>query len=256
MDGAGWHEDRGSSQSRLQLEDVHGVSGSLDALVEALLLVAPHPAAPADLAAAAGVGEEAILQALERLGAAADRGWVLVWHDGLIGLASAPRFAPHVRRFLSVDRESRLSGAALETLAVIAYRQPVSRSEIEAVRGVDCSGVVATLHSRALVEQVGRGTGVGSPILYGTTAAFLHHFGMRSLADLPPLGEVSGKAAAALLDEACRPLTPAETSEGAAGSATEVAAASRGEAAPKSHTWESANAPSLMSSNQGQDQSE
>ncbi len=175
---------------------------TLDALVEAMLLVAPHPADPAELAAAAGVDEPRIEVSLARLGAADDRGWVLVRHGGTVSLATAPRFAPHIRRFLGMERESRLSGASLETLAIVAYRQPVSRAEIEAVRGVDCTGVLATLHARGLVETIGRGAGVGSPNLFGTTAAFLHHFGLRSLAELPPIGEVNGHDSAALLDAA------------------------------------------------------
>lgn len=186
---------------------------TLDALVEAMLLVAPHPADPLDLAAAAGVDSERIEASLARLGAADDRGWVLVRHDGLVSLASAPRFAPQVRQFLGLEREARLSGAALETLAIVAYRQPVSRAEIEAVRGVDCSGVLATLHARGLVEAIGRGAGVGSPHLFGTTAAFLHHFGLRSLAELPPIGDVNGHDSGALLDAA---LAAAETAQSTA----------------------------------------
>lgn len=177
-------------------------ASTLDALVEAMLLVAPHPADPAELAAAAGVDDGSIDASLARLGAAEGRGWVLVRHGGLVSLASAPRFAPHVRRFLGLEREARLSGAALETLAIVAYRQPISRAEIEAVRGVDCTGVLATLHARGLVETIGRGAGVGSPNLFGTTAAFLHHFGLRSLAELPPIGEVNGHDSGALLDAA------------------------------------------------------
>jgi segregation and condensation protein B len=98
-----------------------------------------------------------------------------------------------VRRFLGLDREARLSGASLETLAIVAYQQPVTKAEIEAVRGVDCSGVLHTLLQRGLVEQVGRLTAPGNPIQYGTTPDFLLHFGLRSLADLPPLGQVQGQ---------------------------------------------------------------
>ncbi len=186
---------------------------TLDALLEAMLLVAPHPADLAELAMAAGVDDERVESSLARLGAADDRGWVLVRHGGTVSLASAPRFAPHIRRFLGLEREARLSGASLETLAIVAYRQPVSRAEIEAVRGVDCTGVLATLHARGLVETIGRGAGVGSPNQFGTTAAFLHHFGLRSLADLPRIGEVNGHDSAVLLDAAVA-AAPAESGDG------------------------------------------
>jgi segregation and condensation protein B len=101
-----------------------------------------------------------------------------------------------------LEREARLSSAALEVLAVIAYRQPVTRAEVEAVRGVDCAGVLATLHGRELIEAVGRLETVGHPIQYGTTPSFLRHFGLRSLAELPPLGDVEGKDAGVLLEAA------------------------------------------------------
>jgi segregation and condensation protein B len=104
--------------------------------------------------------------------------------------------------FLGLDREARLSSASLETLAIVAYQQPVTRAEIEKIRGVDSSGVLAKLHARALVEPVARLATVGNPIQYGTTADFLNHFGLRSLADLPPLGEIGGKDGRALLDTA------------------------------------------------------
>src|SRR5918996_1539428 len=136
-----------------------------DALILALLLAAPEPATAAQLATGA-------------------------------------RFAAQVRRFLRLDRESRLSSAALETLAIIAYQQPVTRAEIETVRGVDSSGVLATLHTRSLIEAVGRLPTVGNPIQYGTTPDFLRHFGLRSLADLPPLGEVDGHDARSALQAA------------------------------------------------------
>jgi segregation and condensation protein B len=123
-------------------------------------------------------------------------------HRDTVQLASSPRFAEPIRRFLGLERESRLSGAALETVAIVAYRQPVTRAEIEAVRGVDCAGVLATLHGRGLIEAVGRLDSVGHPIQYGTTPEFLRHFGLQSLTDLPPLGEVEGRDARILLESA------------------------------------------------------
>jgi segregation and condensation protein B len=171
-------------------------------LIEALLLVAPEPTTAADLARGAGVAVADVEAALATLEDNPGRGWRVQRHRGTVQLATAPRFAPQVRRFLGLEREARLSAPALETLAIVAYRQPVTRAELEAVRGVDCAGVLATLHGRGLIEPVGRLETVGHPIQYGTTPAFLRHFGLRSLAELPPLGEVEGRDAAVLLEAA------------------------------------------------------
>ena len=163
----------------------------LPALLEALLLVSPEPADVRDLAATAGVAVSAVEDALTTLNDNPSRGWVVIRHRGTVHLSSAPRFAPYVRRFLGLDREARLSGAALETLALIAYRQPVTRAEIESLRGVDCSGVLATLYARGLIEVAGRLPTVGNPHQYMTSLEFLKQFGLRSLADLPPLAEIA-----------------------------------------------------------------
>ncbi len=172
----------------------------LHALIEALLLVAPDPVAPRDLAQAAGVSQAEIDAAIDAMNRA-DRGWTILRHHGTVQLASAPRFADRVRSFLKLNRESRLSGAALETLTLVAYRQPVTRAEIDALRGVDSSGVLAKLHARGLIEIVGRLSTVGNPLQYGTTIEFLRHFGLQSLGDLPPLEEISGNAADQLFAE-------------------------------------------------------
>src|SRR5215218_3973637 len=161
----------------------------LPALLEALLLVSPEPAELRDLADAAGVPISAVEEALTSLNDDPARGWVVIRHRGTAHLSSAPRFAPYVRRFLRLDREARLSSAALETLALIAYRQPVTRAEIESLRGVDCSGVLATLYGRELIEVAGKLPTVGNPHQYVTSLEFLKQFGLRSLAELPPLAE-------------------------------------------------------------------
>jgi segregation and condensation protein B len=187
--------DTNSSLTQAELPAVASVGHSdLPALLEALLLVSPHPAQLRDLANAAGVSVSDIEEALSHLGQDSSRGWVVIQHRGTAHLSSAPRFAPFVRRFLGLDRETRLSGAALETLALIAYKQPVTRAEVEALRGVDCSGVLATLHARELIEVAGRLPTVGNPNQYVTSIEFLKQFGLRSLADLPSLGEIAGGA--------------------------------------------------------------
>jgi segregation and condensation protein B len=183
----------GFPPTQLELDQDHVVAQTeLPALIEALLLVAPEPATLRDLAHAAGVSVSVVDETLRAMQRNASRGWVIVRHKETVHLASAPRFAGHVRRFLGLEREAKLSAAALETLALIAYRQPVTRAEVEALRGVDSSGVLATLHARGLVEIAGRLPTVGNPNQYVTSAEFLRQFGLASLSDLPPLDELLG----------------------------------------------------------------
>jgi len=185
------------------------------ALLESLLLVAPGATQLADFARGTGLSEPEVEAALatlaERHGARS--GLMIQRHGDTVQLTSAPRFATHVRRFLRLDRETKLSTAALETLAIIAYQQPVTRSGVDAIRGVDSSGVLATLHGRGLIEQVGRLQTPGNPVQYSTTAAFLRHFGLGSVGDLPPLGQIDGRDAREALETAATPLN--ETASGA-----------------------------------------
>lgn len=178
----------------LEMRDPNEVEIELPALIEALLLVASGPVALSDLAAVAGARLEEIEAAVDRMTDVTDRGWVVQRHKDQAQLATAPRFAVQIRRFLGLEREARLSSAALETVAIIAYQQPVTRSTIEAVRGVDSTGVIATLLSRGLIDAGSRADTPGQPYQYVTTAAFLQHFGLSSLADLPPLGTSEGVA--------------------------------------------------------------
>ncbi|HYP59984.1 MAG TPA: SMC-Scp complex subunit ScpB [Thermomicrobiales bacterium] len=182
-------------QERFRTDDAFLPEHELIAAIEALLMVADGPVHPADIAQAIGVDPRDIARALAQLEMQNGRGWILQHHAEHVQLTTAPRFADYVRRFLGIERQSRLSSAALESLAIVAYRQPVTRSEIESVRGVDCTGVLATLMQRNLVEAVGRQDSPGNPILYGTTPEFLMHFGLGSLDELPPLGDVNGQDA-------------------------------------------------------------
>lgn len=172
----------------------------LAGLIEALLLVAPDPPTVDVLAEAAGVKPSRIEDALDELARGDARGWIIQRQGSQLYLATAPRFAREISAFLGLEREGKLSSAALETLAIIAYQQPVTRSEIEVVRGVDCSGVLATLHARELVEPVSRLAAIGNPFQYGTTVSFLKLFGLSSLTELPPLGRLDGDDGATLLD--------------------------------------------------------
>ncbi len=125
-----------------------------------------------------------------------ERGWRLESLAGGWQLRSHPDLFPYVERFLEGRRRSRLSRAALESLAVVAYRQPITRGELEDLRGVDCGGVLQTLLERDLVAIRGRSKAIGRPLIYVTTERFLEHFGLSSLADLPRLEEVENLWAA------------------------------------------------------------
>ena len=119
-----------------------------------------------------------------------------------VQLVTAPEMAPDLERFFGYQATQRLSPAALETLAIIAYRQPVTRPQIEAIRGVDCSGVLNTMLARGLVAEVGRLETAGHPILYGTTPAFLRHFGLPPW-PIPP-ADLDAPAAEGTWPEGCQ----------------------------------------------------
>jgi segregation and condensation protein B len=165
---------------------------ALTTLLESLLFVAAEPVTPVQLAKTLDIPVETIEQGLAEL---ADyyqrslRGLRVQRFNDKVQLVTASAAAPFIEIFLNLDNTTRLSSPALETLAVIAYRQPVTRAQIEAVRGVDCSGVLRSLVQRGLVADVGRLEGVGRPILYGVTELFMQHFGLMEMADLPPLEE-------------------------------------------------------------------
>ncbi len=163
---------------------------ALQSVVESLLFVAASPTPLARLAQVTGATEDAVLEALEQISAAyamPGRGLRLLRKGDRVYLTTAPESSAFIERLLGLDLSSKLSTAALETLAVIAYRQPLTRGDIEVIRGVNCDGVLRTLIARELVEPVGRLEQPGRPFLYGTTLQFLHYFGLDSLDRLPPL---------------------------------------------------------------------
>src|SRR5439155_7546387 len=118
-----------------------------------------------------------------------DRGFVLVRVAGGYRFQSHPDLAPYVERFVLEGQSARLSAAALETLAIVAYKQPVSRNQIAAIRGVNVDGVMRTLQHRGYIEEVARDPGPGQAVLYGTTRLFLERLGLDTLDDLPALGD-------------------------------------------------------------------
>lgn len=163
-------------------------NGSITSLIEGLLFVADEPVALSDLARALEVSTREVSQAVNRLCEAyAGRGLRIQRVNGRVQMVTAPETAPAIERFLGLEFSGKLSQAGLETLAIIAYRQPITRPEVDAIRGVNSDSVLRTLLVRGLIEEVGRKETVGRPILYGTTFAFLQHFGLESLDDLPPL---------------------------------------------------------------------
>jgi segregation and condensation protein B len=163
---------------------------SLEAAVEALLFVADSPVSVGRLAEALQVTPGQVERALDDLEATyAERGLRLQCAGSRVQLITAPQVAPAIERFLGLEVRTYLSRAALETLAIIAYRQPITRPEIETIRGVGSDSVLRTLLRLGLIDEVGRAPTVGHPILYGTTFEFLQHFGLRSLEEMPPLEE-------------------------------------------------------------------
>jgi segregation and condensation protein B len=160
----------------------------LPALVEALLFVAGGPVEETILAKSVGLPLEEVQAAIERLTAeCAERGVRIQRSGSRVQFVTAPAISEYVERFLGIEQRTGLSTAALETLAIIAYRQPVTRGGIEAVRGVNSDNAVATLLQRELIEEVGRATGPGRPALFATTMRFFEHFGLAGPHELPPL---------------------------------------------------------------------
>ncbi len=161
---------------------------SIEAQVESLLFVAEGPVSIERLAEALETTPACVEEALSRLEAAyAGHGLRLQRAGNRVQLTTAPEAASRIERFLGLEVRTRLSQAALETLAIIAYRQPITRSEIEAIRGVNSDSVLRTLLSAGLIEETGRAVTPGRPILYGTTFEFLQYFGLSSLEELPPI---------------------------------------------------------------------
>ena len=164
--------------------------GSLKGLLEALLLVSDDSVSATDLAKATGAAPGDVASALAELSAEyadANRGFQLHEVAGGWRLFTHPAFHDQVADYVLSWDQRRLSQAALETLAVIAYHQPVSREGVRAIRGVNSDGVIASLREKGLVREVGHDAEHGQAVLFGTTRAFLERFGLRGICDLPPL---------------------------------------------------------------------
>lgn len=164
------------------------VGDELKRSLESMLFVAEEPVQVERLATALEAPVDAVHAALSALEQEYEtRGIRIQRHGRRYQLVSAPEEAAAIRRFLGLGQTSKLSVAALETLAIVVYRQPITRAEIEAVRGVNSDSVLRTLVSRGMIEEKGRLEQVGRPILYGTSFLFLQQFGLLSLDQLRPL---------------------------------------------------------------------
>ena len=161
-------------------------------VIEAILFVAGDPISVEELGEALGLSELETIHAVEvlqRQYETAKRGILLRRYGNHLKLETRPEFAPYVERMLQPVQRQTLSQAALETLAVIAYRQPATRGDVELVRGVKCDYSIQSLLSKALIKEVGRKEALGRPILYATTDRFLEHFGISDIRELPALPE-------------------------------------------------------------------
>ena len=173
----------------------------LSALLESLLFVAADPVTPAQLAQALDCPEEEVSKALAELQweyEEQNRGLRLQRRADRVLLVTNPAAAQVVEEFLSLEMRVQFSAPALETLAIIAYLHPVTRAQVEAVRGVDCSNVLRRLLQQGLVEEYDRLDGPGRPIRYAVTDQFMHHFGLTSLDELPELPPVESDSTTAL----------------------------------------------------------
>jgi segregation and condensation protein B len=160
--------------------------------IEAILMVAEEPVDPqllGQLLEMSPAKVEALCAELATAYENDDRGFVLVRVAGGYRFQSHPDLAPYVERFVLEGQSARLSAAALETMAIVAYKQPVSRAQVSAIRGVNADAVMRTLQQRGYIDEVARDPGPGQAVLYGTTTSFLERLGLDSVDDLPPLGE-------------------------------------------------------------------
>jgi segregation and condensation protein B len=174
--------------------------------LEAILFLADEPLSSSVLSQAVEVGRRDVEATLREMAASYEErsaGIVLREVAGGWRLMTHPACAPFVEQFILSSRHARLTKASLETLAIVAYKQPVTRHQVGSIRGVDSDGVLRALVDRGLVEEVGRDDGPGRPILFGTTATFLERLGLASLADLPPVAPLMGEPG---------PSDPSETS--------------------------------------------
>lgn len=209
--------------------------------IEAILMVADQPVDPSVLAQLLEVPADDVVRLCGELAdeyASQSRGFILHKVAGGYRYQTHVDLAPYVERFVLDGQVARLSAAALETLAIVAYKQPISRNQVSAIRGVGCDAVMRTLEARAYIEEESRDPGPGRAVLYGTTDLFLERLGIDSLDDLPPLGQFVPNADVVEALETTLMVTPDAVADGAEatpdadeeGEGTEAAAPSNGTA--------------------------
>ncbi len=167
---------------------------NLKGQIEAILFVAGEAVSVNDLAKALQLTKQELEYELKELSDEYDyqqRGFMLKQFGEKVQLATRPQYAPDVIRLLQPVQQQSLSQTAMETLAVVAYRQPVTKAEVEQIRGVKCDYSLQSLMIKGLICEKGRKDTIGRPILYGTTDEFLSHFGLRNLDDLPEIPELT-----------------------------------------------------------------
>jgi len=175
-----------------ELPSVDDPAAGFKRAIEAVVLVAHDPVEPELLAQLLEQPVASVERWCEELRAeytTQQRGFELARVAGGYRYQTHPEQTPYVERFVLNDQKARLSGAALETLAIIAYKQPISRAQVASIRGVDPDGVIRTLQARGYIDEIGRDSGPGQAILFGTTAQFLEKLGLDTLDDLPPIAE-------------------------------------------------------------------
>lgn len=188
-DEASLPEEQPDAQTTEPAFDVESVPGGARSAIEAVVMVVDQPVTEDELASALEIEPAVVVGHLEDLAAEYDqqeRGFVLRRIAGAWRVYSRGELAPVVEKFLMDGQQAKLTQASLETLAVIAYRQPISRSRISAVRGVNVDGVIRTLLGRGLIHELGQDV-EGGAMMYGTTPYFLQRIGLSSLEELPPL---------------------------------------------------------------------
>jgi segregation and condensation protein B len=175
---------------------VENTAVPLRSIIESILFVAGRPVETAALARIAGADQAAVLEAVEALAEDyRERGLRIQRNGAAVQLVTAPESAPYVQAFFGVDENQRLTKTVLAVLTVIAYKQPITKGQIEKILGRSADYSIETLKARDLITEVGRASGPGRPYLYGTTFRFLEHFGLERPEDLPPLPELEAAEA-------------------------------------------------------------
>ena len=183
------------SENQQSIEENIETELSLSVKLEGILFVASEPVPTSQLAAALDVSNSVIERGLNELDESLSaRGLRLQRHAGRVQLTTAPQLAELIERFLGLEATTRLSRAALETLAIVAYQQPVTRPQIDSIRGVNSDSMIKSLLNKGLVLESGRADGPGRPILYSTSPEFLQHFGLNSIIEMPPLAKAEDES--------------------------------------------------------------